>query len=229
MKILLVEDDNRIADSLVEGLTDHHHVVELATDGELGLELALASPHDLILLDVMLPKLDGLEVCRRLRGKGDRTPILMLTARDTVEDRVAGLDVGADDYLVKPFDLKELFARVRALSRRGASNLPPVLEWGSLRLDPSSRDVSYDGKPVALSPKEYGLLELFLRNSNRVFSRARIIDHLWTLDQFPEEATIKAHIRSLRQKLKASGAPEDLIETLYGSGYRLNPVHAGGR
>lgn len=224
MKILLVEDDNRIADPLVEELTDRHHVVELATDGEMGLELALASPHDLILLDIMLPKLDGLQVCRQLRGKGDRTPILMLTARDEVEDRVAGLDVGADDYLVKPFALEELFARVRALGRRGSPNLPPVLEWGPLRLDPSSRDVTYDSTPVSLSPKEYGLLELFLRNGNRVFSRAQIIDHLWTLDQFPEEATIKAHIRSLRQKLKAAGAPEDFIETLYGSGYRLKPL-----
>ncbi|MEG3435503.1 response regulator transcription factor [Pannus brasiliensis CCIBt3594] len=224
MKILLVEDDNRIADPLVEELTDRHHVVELATDGEMGLELALASPHDLILLDIMLPKLDGLQVCRQLRDKGDRTPILMLTARDEVEDRVAGLDVGADDYLVKPFALEELFARVRALGRRGAPNLPPVLEWGPLRLDPSSRDVTYDSTPVSLSPKEYGLLELFLRNGNRVFSRAQIIDHLWTLDQFPEEATIKAHIRSLRQKLKAAGAPEDFIETLYGSGYRLKPL-----
>lgn len=229
MKILLVEDDNRIADPLVEELTDRHYAVEVATDGQLGLELALASPHDLILLDVMLPKLDGLEVCRQLRAKGDRTPILMLTARDTVEDRVAGLDVGADDYLVKPFALEELFARVRALSRRGASNLLPVLEWGQLRLDPGSRDVSFQTNPVSLSPKEHGLLELFLRNGNRVFNRAQIIDHLWTLDRFPEEATIKAHIRSLRQKLKAAGAPEDFIETLYGSGYRLNPLYAGER
>jgi DNA-binding response OmpR family regulator len=134
------------------------------------------------------------------------------------------LDVGADDYLIKPFDLQELFARIRALARRGVPNLPPILEWGLLRFDPSSLEVSYDANPVALSAKEYGLLELFLRHGTRVFSRAQIIDHLWTLDQFPEEATIKAHIRRLRQKLKAAGAPEDFIETIYGSGYRLKPL-----
>jgi DNA-binding response OmpR family regulator len=224
MKILLIEDDNRIADSLIEGLADQNHVVELATDGEIGLALALVSPYDLILLDIMLPKLDGWQVCRQLRDSGTSTPILMLTARDTVEDRVIGLDVGADDYLIKPFDLQELFARIRALARRGVPNLPPILEWGLLRFDPSSLEVSYDANPVALSAKEYGLLELFLRHGTRVFSRAQIIDHLWTLDQFPEEATIKAHIRSLRQKLKAAGAPEDFIETIYGSGYRLKPL-----
>jgi DNA-binding response OmpR family regulator len=224
MKILLIEDDNRIADSLIEGLADQNHVVELATDGEIGLALALVSPYDLILLDIMLPKLDGWQVCRQLRDSGTSTPILMLTARDTVEDRVIGLDVGADDYLIKPFDLQELFARIRALARRGVPNLPPILEWGLLRFDPSSLEVSYDANPVALSAKEYGLLELFLRHGTRVFSRAQIIDHLWTLDQFPEEATIKAHIRSLRQKLKSSGAPEDFIETIYGSGYRLKPL-----
>jgi DNA-binding response OmpR family regulator len=224
MKILLIEDNEDIADSLVEGLTDQRYVVELAHDGQLGLDLALASPHDLILLDLTLPKLDGLSVCRQLRSLGDHTPILMLTARDAVEERVKGLDVGADDYLVKPFALSELLARIRALSRRGASNLPPILEWELLRLDPSSCEVTYNSQAVSLSPKEYGLLELFMRNGNRIFSRSQIIDHLWTLDQFPEDATIKAHIRSLRQKLKNAGAPEDLIETVYGLGYRLKSV-----
>lgn len=224
MKILLIEDDERIADALVEGLTDQNYVVELAHDGQLGFDLANACSYDLILLDIMLPKLDGLSVCKQLRLQGDQTPILMLTAKDAVGDRVAGLDVGADDYLVKPFDLQELTARIRALLRRGTATLPPVLEWGDLRLDPSSCEVFYRAKPITLSPKEYGLLELFLRNGGRVFSREKIIDHLWTLDQFPGEATVKAHIRGLRQKLKASDAPEDLIETVYGLGYRLKPL-----
>ncbi|MBR8831783.1 MAG: Alkaline phosphatase synthesis transcriptional regulatory protein SphR [Chroococcopsis gigantea SAG 12.99] len=221
MKILLIEDDDRIADPLVEVLSEQNYVVELASDGQLGFELATASTYDLILLDIMLPKLDGLSLCRRLREKGDQTPILMLTARDLIGDRVAGLDVGADDYLVKPYNIEELLARVRALMRRGVTSLPPVLEAAGVSLNPSTCEVFYRGNPVPLSPKEYGLLELFLRHNNRVFSRTQIIDQLWTLDQFPEEATVKAHIRSLRQKLKGAGAPEDLIETVYGLGYRL--------
>ncbi len=226
MKILLIEDDDRIADPLAEELNDQNYVVELAQDGQIGLELALASSYDLILLDIMLPKLDGLSICRRLREKGDQTPILMLTARDLISDRVAGLDVGADDYLVKPYNIDELLARVRALMRRGVSTLPPILEAAGVTLNPSTCEVFYRGNPVPLSPKEYGLLELFMRHNSRVFSRSQIIDHLWTLDQFPEEATVKAHIRSLRQKLKAAGAPEDLIETVYGLGYRLKSFAA---
>lgn len=224
MKILIIEDDERIADALVEDLTDQKYVVELAGDGQLGWELADALVYDLILLDVMLPKLDGFNVCKRLRSKGCQTPILMLTARDTVSDRVLGLDAGADDYLVKPFNLEELSARIRALLRRGNTTLPPVLEWGNLQLNPSTCEVSYQSQPINLSPKEYQLLELFLRHGTRVFSRTQIIDHLWTFDEPPEESTVKVHIRSLRQKLKSVGAPEDLIETVYGLGYRMKPL-----
>jgi DNA-binding response OmpR family regulator len=145
----------------------------------------------------------------------------MLTARDTVGDRVLGLDAGADDYLVKPFDLQELSARIRALLRRGSSALPPVLEWGELRLDPSTCEVAYDNRPLSLSPTEYRILEFFLRHGRRVFSRAQILEQLWSFDQIPEESTVKAHIRSLRQKLELAGAPADFIETVYGLGYRL--------
>jgi DNA-binding response OmpR family regulator len=145
----------------------------------------------------------------------------MLTARDTITDKVMGLDAGADDYLVKPFNLQELSARIRALLRRGSSTLPPVLEWDSLRLDPSTCEVFYEARPVPLSPKEYSLLEFFLRNRRRVFSRAQILEHLWSFERLPEEATVKAHIRGLRQKLESVGAPNDLIETVYGLGYRL--------
>lgn len=224
MKILVIEDDERIAYPLCEELTDQNYVVEWASDGEKGWELADALIYDLILLDVMLPKLDGLDICKRLRSKGCQTPILMLTARDTVSDRVSGLDVGADDYLVKPYNRDELWARIRALLRRGNTTLPPILEWGKLTLNPSTCEVSYQSQPLSISPKEYQLLELFMRHGTRVFSRTQIIDHLWTFDEPPEESTVKVHIRSLRQKLKLSGAPEDLIETVYGLGYRLKPL-----
>jgi DNA-binding response OmpR family regulator len=222
MRILLVEDDDRITDALAEDLTDRYYVVEIAHDGKTAWDLIEAFSYDLILLDVMLPQMDGITLCQRLRSKGHTMPVLMLTARDTIDDRVVGLDAGADDYLVKPFDLKELSARIRALLRRGTDTLPPVLSWGDLRLDPSTCEVVYGECPLNLSPKEYSLLEFFLRNGRRVFSRAQILEHLWSFGELPEESTVKAHIRGLRQKLEAVGAP-NLIETVYGLGYRLKP------
>lgn len=221
MKILLVEDDERITDAIVEDLSDQHYLVEVAHDGQEAWELVDVFVYDLILLDVMLPKIDGITLCQKLRSQGCQTPILMLTARDTVKDRVMGLDAGADDYLVKPFALQELSARVRALLRRGNPSLPPVLVWGGLSLDPSSCEVFYEEQLIPLSPKEYTLLEFFLRHERRVFSRSQLLEHLWPFERLPEEATVKAHIRSLRQKLDAFGAPSDLIETVYGLGYRL--------
>lgn len=221
MRILLVEDDERIADALAEDLTDQHYVVEIIGDGEMAWECIESFTYDLVLLDVMLPKMDGIALCRKLRSAGYTTPVLMLTARDTVSDRVLGLDAGADDYLVKPFHLQELSARIRALLRRGDSMLPPVLEWQGIQLDPNLCEVTYNGELLPLSPKEYSLLELFLRNERRVFSRSQIIDQLWSFESTPGEATVKAHIRGLRQKLKSAGAPVDLIETVYGLGYRL--------
>lgn len=221
MRILLVEDDERLSDVIAEDLTDHYYVIDVASDGQIGWELADTYTYDLILLDVMLPKIDGITLCQRLRSQSCGVPILMLTARDTIHDKVMGLDAGADDYLVKPFDLQELSARVRALLRRGSSTLPPVLEWEDLTLDPSTCEVFYKQRPLPLSPKEYSLLEFFLRNRRRVFSRAQILEHLWSFERLPEEATVKAHIRSLRQKLESVGAPGDLIETVYGLGYRL--------
>jgi DNA-binding response OmpR family regulator len=221
MKILVIEDNESIADALAEDLADQKYVVEVAYDGQAGLDLAQSFAYDLILLDRMLPKLDGTALCQKLRAQGDQTPILMLTAKDTTDDRVVGLDAGADDYLTKPFELKELSARIRALLRRGNTTLPPILEWGGLTLNPSSFEVSYQGTLIPLSPKEYNLLELFLRHPQQVFTRNQIIDHVWSFDQFPGEATVKVHIRSLRQKLKGAGCPEDIIETVYGIGYRL--------
>jgi DNA-binding response OmpR family regulator len=221
MKILLVEDDDRIAEALAEALTDQHYTVDTARDGELGWEFVETFPYDLILLDLMVPKLDGISLCQKLRQKGYSTPILMLTAKDTNTDKVIGLDAGADDYVVKPFDLSELMARIRALLRRGNSTIQLTLEWENLRLDPSICQVIYQDKLVNLTPKEYRILELFLRNTHKAFNRNEILEHLWSFEEPPGEETVKVHIRSLRQKLKAAGAAIDFIETIYGLGYRL--------
>ena len=221
MKILVVEDDERISDAVVEYLSDSHYAVEAVYDGQSALELLEVFNYDMILLDVMMPVMDGMTLCKKLRKKGMSIPILMLTAKDTLNDKIDGLDAGADDYLIKPFELEELSARIRALLRRGASTTAPILTWGNLSLDPSTCEVFYYEKPLPLSPKEYKLLEFFLRNGRRVFSRAQILEHLWSFEQVPEEATVKAHIRGLRQKLEAAGAPSDIIETVYGLGYRL--------
>lgn len=221
MKLLLVEDDDRIATSLTEALSDQHYVVDVAIDGQEGWDLIEAFPYDLVLLDVMLPKLDGISLCHRLRQQGYAMPVLMLTARDTSTDKVLGLDAGADDYVVKPFDLKELLARIRALLRRGNAATPPILIWGELQLDPATCEVSYAGRSLSLTPKEYSLLEFLLRNSSRVLSKSVILNHLWSSEDTPGEETVKVHLRGLRQKLKAAGAADDFIETVYGLGYRL--------
>ncbi|MFN6463312.1 MAG: response regulator transcription factor [Nostoc sp. DedVER02] len=221
MKILLVEDEYRIAKALAEVLIDQNYLVDIASDGQVGWEFAKAFPYDLIVLDLMLPKLDGITLCRQLRQEGYSIPILLLTAKDTSTDKVIGLDAGADDYVVKPFDLQELMARIRALLRRGITILPTVFEWEKLRLDPSNYEVTYNGQPVHLTPKEYQILELFLRHSHQVFNRNDILKHLWSFEEPPGEETIKVHIRSLRQKLKVAGANVDFIETIYGLGYRL--------
>ncbi|WGV23390.1 response regulator [Halotia branconii] len=221
MKILLIEDDEVLASALLQSLTQHHYAVEIAQDGQIGWEYAQGTNYDLILTDVGLPKLDGITLCQRLRSSRCSTPILLITAKDETNDRIRGLDAGADDYLIKPLNLGELQARVRALLRRGDTPRPPVLEVGALRLDPSICKVTYDNQVLDLTPKEYGLLELLLRNPLRVFSRGDIIEHLWTFDDPPQEETVKSHIKWLRHKLKVVGAV-DWIENVYGLGYRLN-------
>ncbi len=221
MRILLIEDDEVLANILLQSLTSQHYVVDLAEDGGIGWECAQSAPYDLLLMDVGLPSLDGITLCQRLRSQGCSTPILLITAKDASNDRIRGLDAGADDYLLKPLDLEELQARVRALLRRGDIPRTPVLEVGALRLDPSNCKVTYAENSLALTPKEYCLLELLLRNPSRVFSRTDIIEHLWTFDDPPQEESVKSHIKGLRQKLKAVGAA-DWIENVYGLGYRLN-------
>ncbi len=221
MKILLIEDDDRIAEALAEALTDQHYIVEMAANGLAGWQMLEAFTYDLLLLDIMLPKLDGISLCQRLRSSGYRVPILLLTARDSNTDKIMGLDAGADDYVVKPFDLLELMARIRALLRRGGANLPPVLEWGQLCFNPINREVTYGRQILNLTPKEYAILELFLRNNNRVFSRSAILERVWDSFDPPEEEAVKVHIKGIRQKLRAVGAAPDLIETVHGVGYRL--------
>ena len=221
MRILLVEDDFRLAETLAEALGDHLYTVDIAANGLLAWDYVKSLDYDLVLLDVMLPELDGITLCQQLRSQGYRMPILMITARDTVSDKITGLDAGADDYIVKPVDLGELLARIRALLRRGGTTSQPILEWGAIKLDPSTYEVSYANKNLSLTRKEYSILELLLRNGRRVLSRSVIIDHIWKLESPPDEDTVKVHIRSLRQKLRASGASDNLIETLHGIGYRL--------
>jgi diguanylate cyclase (GGDEF)-like protein len=221
MRVIVVEDDDLIAGTLIKVLNDLHYTVDFATDGQAAWELIECYTYDLILLDVVLPKLDGISLCRELRAQGNKTPILLLTAQNTSTNRVMGLDAGADDYLAKPFDLQELLARIRALLRRGGSTLPPMLVWQNLQLDPSTCKVTCDGQLLHLTPKEYSLLELFLRNTQRVFSCGMLIDHLWSFEEPPSDDTVRSHIKGLRQKLKAAGVKSDLIETVYGIGYRL--------
>ncbi len=225
MRILLIEDDELIAQQLVPKLThQQNYTIDVATDGQTGLGHAEAFPYDLILLDVILPKIDGISICRRLRSQGIKTPILLLTAQDNSTNKVMGLDAGADDYLTKPFDLQELSARIRALLRRGDRSATPIFSWGDLSLDPSSCEVTYQKRLISLTPKEYGILELFLRNKQRVFSRSVILDHLWSFEEFPGEETVTAHIKGLRHKLKKAGLKKDPIETIYGIGYRLKSL-----
>lgn len=226
MKILLVEDDEQTVTWLTESLTAHHYLINCVPDGQTAWDWVQTSEYDLILLDVHLPRTDGISLCRKIRTAGYTMPILLLTAEDSVSDRVKGLEAGADDFLSKPFDLAELLARIRALLRRGAAFADRILSWEQLRLNPDSGEVTYANKPLHLTPKEYRLLELFLYNPQRVFSRSALLDRVWTSDEFPGEEAVTTQIKGLRQKLKAAGMKVDPIETQYGLGYRLKPAPA---
>ncbi|MGA7937590.1 MAG: response regulator [Kovacikia sp.] len=221
MKILLVEDDDLLVSVLMKHLTAQNYVVDAVQDGETGWTYGSTFEYDLMMLDIMLPKLDGISLCRRFRAEGFTTPILLLTAQDTSTSKVQGLDAGADDYVVKPFDRAELIARIRALFRRGSSNPLPVLTWGDLFLNPSTCEVTYNGLSLNLTTKEYELLELLLRDSQHVYSSEEILDRLWSSEEFPSEATVRSHIRRLRHKLVTAGAPNDFIATVHGRGYYL--------
>jgi len=219
MKILVVEDEPKLNKGLVTGLQSRGYAVDFAHDGEEGEKMARLNKYDLIVLDVMMPKRDGLEVCRSLRAHDVQTPVLFLTARDTVEDKITGLDFGADDYLVKPFSFEELAARVRVLLRRSPQAAGDVLALNDLRLDTRSQIVSIGGKTVDLTLREYGLLEYLLRNKGRAVTREDILSHVW--DRFFDSFSnvVDVHLKNLRKKLPPAYAKH--IETVWGKGYRL--------
>ncbi len=224
MRILIVEDDELTAAALETLFSVQNYAVEWVKDGQQAAELVDAFEYDLVLSDVRLPGLDGISFCRQLRSQGHQMPILLLTGQDSGHDKVLGLDAGADDYVVKPFDPEELAARVRALLRRGDTTKTPILKWGQLKLDPSACEVTYRTQFLPLTPKEYALLELLMRHNRRVFSCGMVLEHLWTYEDAPGEEAVRTHVKGLRQKLKAVGAPQDAIETVYGIGYRLKPL-----
>lgn len=220
MRILIVEDEHKIAAFLQRGLVEEGYAVDVAYDGDDALDWLLVVPFDLIILDVLLPKRSGVAVARSLRQRGFHTPVLMLTARDAVEDRVLGLDSGADDYLTKPFAFSELLARIRALLRREPSTRASLLQVADLTLDPATHRVTRAGVPVTLANKEYQILEYLLRNPDRVLTRTMIAEHVWGYDYENESNVIDVHIRSLRRKLDDE-QPVKLIHTIRGVGYRL--------
>jgi DNA-binding response OmpR family regulator len=230
LKILLVEDDLHSAAILLQLLAESHYTIDAVADAKTAWQYVETYDYDLIILDVMLPDSNGLGLCAKLRNEGYTTPVLLLTAKDSTSDRVMGLEAGADDYVVKPYHFQELVARIRALLRRyhEGDTLIQEFGWEGLRLDLKTNTVTYKQQPLRLTQKEYGLLEIFLRHPQQIFSRSALIDQVWSAGEFPSEEAVTTHIKGLRQKLKAAGLQTDPIETLYGLGYRLKsaPVQA---
>ncbi len=221
MRILVVEDERKVAAFIRQGLVEEGHAVETAADGAAALDLITEGPlYDLVVLDVMLPKRDGFNVLKTLRDRHIAAPVLFLTARDGVADKVMGLDLGADDYLTKPFAFDEFVARVRALLRRGRGHREPVLRRADLSLDPATRLVSRGGRRITLTAREHALLEYFLRNAGRVLTRPMIAQHVWGLDFDSESNTIDVYVGYLRRKIDADGEPR-LLHTVRGAGYTL--------
>jgi len=220
MRILVVEDETKMASLLRRGLTEEGHAADVARSGDDALWMAQAVEYDAVVLDLMLPGLDGIQVCRRLRETGVWAPVLMLTARDAVEDRVAGLDAGADDYLPKPFSFAELLARLRALARRGTAERPAVLEVGDLRLDPARRQAWRGATEISLSAKEFALLETFMRRAGEVLSRYQLLEHAWDYAYENRSNVVDVYVRYLRDKIDRPFGRKSL-ETVRGAGYRL--------
>ncbi len=225
MRLLLVEDEPALSRYVKKGLEENGHAVDTASDGLTALEAARCSCYDVMILDLLLPKLGGVEVCRRLRAEKNTTPILMLTALDAVRDRVKGLDAGADDYLAKPFEFDELLARLRSVSRRIPGMVKStVLQLGNLQVDTATHEVTFDGRTITLPGKEYAILELLLRQPGRIYSRDNIADRIWNHDTWHESNVVEVHIKTLRQRLGPVGAK--MIQTRRGLGYRLvEPPH----
>ncbi len=220
MRILVVEDNRAIARSLVRMLEARKFAADVASDGPSGLDQLLRGTYDLAVVDVMLPGIDGFELARRARGDGVQTPILMLTARDGVEDRIAGLECGADDYVAKPFHEAELIARVHAILRRGARPVVEAVVVGKLRLDGGARTIAYDGQLLELGATEFRLLELLARNAGRTFTRSELLERIWEYDFDGSSNIVDVYVSQLRRKLKRYGG-DRIIETVWGVGYRL--------
>lgn len=218
MRVLLVEDEKKVASFIKKGLEEHGYAVDLASDGKIGLAMALDQVHDLVILDINLPEIDGLSVLRQIREQQMATPVLLLTIRATIEDKVIGLDTGADDYLSKPFSFEELLARVRALLRRGSDSKTPVLKVADLSLDPATRQVFRGGNRIELTSKEFAILEYFMRNAGRVLTRSMIINHAWDYDYEAETNMVDVYINYLRKKMDAAYHPK-LLHTIRGTGY----------
>jgi heavy metal response regulator len=220
VRVLLVEDEPRIAGFISRGLSEEGHAVDVASDGEEALDWPRLVDFDVIILDVMLPVRDGIDVCRTLRARGAHTPILMLTARDTIDDRVRGLDSGADDYLVKPFAFAELLARLRALLRRDPAAQGSLLHAGDLTLDTTTRAATRGGEAIDLTTKEYAILEYLMRHPNHVLTRTMISEHVWNYDFDAESNVIDVHVRNLRRKIDDPFSTK-LLQTVRGAGYRI--------
>jgi len=224
MRLLIVEDDKKVGRFLQRGLEEEHYAVDLVRSGSDGLYYATANEYDVIILDIMLPGMDGLAVCRELRQKLVLTPIIMLTALNSIEDKVIGLSEGADDYLAKPFSFEELLARIRALMRRNQDYKTGTLTAGELELDPLKRKVTLKGKPVDLTGKEYSMLEYLLRNKGRVLSPAKIIEHVWGRDDVGDRNILNVYVNRLREKIDRP-AGKNLIRTVRGYGYKIEDNH----
>ncbi len=224
MRILLVEDDLRIAGPVAADLRRRRHVVDVVTDGRAGLTFAQSGVYDLLLLDIMLPIVDGLTICRCLRDEGRAPMIVMLTARDAVGDKVSALDAGADDYLAKPFDLEELAARVRAVARRAHAAQPMLFEHGSLRVDVRSAKAAYGDQSIMLTRTEFAILETLIRNSQQLFTREMLQEKVTSFESEAGPQTIKTHIANVRRKIRNAGCKHDPIKNVYGLGYRLTDV-----
>jgi DNA-binding response OmpR family regulator len=226
MRILVVEDDPKLAELLARSLREQAYAVDIAADGESALFNAAVAPYDALVLDVTLPGRSGLEVCRELRARGSRVPVLMLTARDAVRDRVTGLDAGADDYVTKPFAIEEVLARLRAVMRRGPEMLPSTITVGDLIVDTRSQTASRGGARLSLTSKEYAMLEHLARNAGRVIGRAELCEHVWDENHDPFSNAIEVYINRLRRKID-EGAPTRLIHTRRGAGYLLSAEPQG--
>jgi len=221
MRVLVVEDEPGIAQFIRQGLSEAGYAVDVARDGQEGLDYAFVAAYDVLVLDILLPKLDGLDVLRALRDRGIKSPVLLLTAKDTVEDRVRGLDRGADDYLVKPFAFPELVARLRALLRRPHLQMDPVLHLGDLAMDTARREVRRGGRLIELSPREFTLLEYLLHHPRHVLTRTQIAEHVWNFDFFSDSNVVDVYIGYLRRKIDR-GFDRPLLHTVRGVGYRLS-------